>query len=197
MGLWSKVKNVFVPSNGAEQPQKATFATREDTIYAPVSGVLVSVQQVHDEVISSGLFGQGYGILPVGLDCVYAPCNARVTATNVTNHSIGLTTDTGIEILIHIGVGTIEMNGKGFIRYVHANDEVKAGTPLISFDAAAIEEAGYENVVVVTVVNADQYERIDLIGESGTLIGGRPLVKIGDPLMCVKHQGFSPAKHLQ
>jgi hypothetical protein len=66
-------------------------------------------------------------------------------------------------------------------------DEVKAGTPLISFDAAAIEEAGYENVVVVTVVNADQYERIDLIGESGTLIGGRPLVKIGDPLMCVKH----------
>jgi len=172
MGLWSKVKNVFVPSNGAEQPQKATFATREDTIYAPVSGVLVSVQEVHDEVISSGLFGQGYGILPVGLDCVYAPCNARVTATNVTNHSIGLTTDTGIEILIHIGVGTIEMNGKGFTR---------------SFDAAAIEEAGYENVVVVTVVNADQYERIDLIGESGTLIGGRPLVKIGDPLMCVKH----------
>ena len=77
MGLWSKVKNVFVPSNGAEQPQKATFATREDTIYAPVSGVLVSVQEVHDEVISSGLFGQGYGILPVGLDCVYAPCNAR------------------------------------------------------------------------------------------------------------------------
>ena len=104
MGLWSKVKNVFVPSNGTEQPQKATFATREDTIYAPVSGVLVSVQEVHDEVISSGLFGQGYGILPVGLDCVYAPCNARVTATNVTNHSIGLTTDTGIEILIHIGV---------------------------------------------------------------------------------------------
>ena len=187
MGLWSKVKNVFVPSNGTEQPQKATFATREDTIYAPVSGVLVSVQEVHDEVISSGLFGQGYGILPVGLDCVYAPCNARVTATNVTNHSIGLTTDTGIEILILIGVGTIEMNGKGFTRYVHANDEVKAGTPLISFDAAAIEEAGYENVVVVTVVNADQYERIDLIGESGTLIGGRPLVKIGDPLMCVKH----------
>ena len=187
MGLWSKVKNVFVPSNGAEQPQKATFATREDTIYAPVSGVLVSVQEVHDEVISSGLFGQGYGILPVGLDCVYAPCNARVTATNVTNHSIGLTTDTGIEILIHIGVGTIEMNGQGFTRYVHANDEVKAGNPLISFDAAAIEEAGYENVVVVTVVNADQYERIDLIGESGTLIGGRPLVKIGDPLMCVKH----------
>ena len=58
MGLWSKVKNAFVPSNGIEQPQKATFATREDTIYAPVSGVLVSVQEVHDEVISSGLFGR-------------------------------------------------------------------------------------------------------------------------------------------
>ncbi len=89
--------------------------------------------------------------MPVGLDCVYG--NARVTATNVTNHSIGLNTDTGIEILIHIGVGTIEMNGKGLPGYVHANDEVKAGTPSISFDAAAIEEAGYENVVVVTAVN--------------------------------------------
>mgnify|MGYP000888154852 FL=1 len=187
MGLWSKVKNVVVPSNRDEAPQKATFATREDTVYAPVSGVLVSIQEVHDEIISNGLFGQGYGVLPVGIECVYAPCDARISATTVTNHSIGLTTDEGVEILIHVGVGTVDMNGKDFTRYVHANDSVKAGTPLISFDSAAIEEAGYENVVVITIVNADQFSRIDLIGESGTLIGGRPLVKVGDPLLLVKH----------
>lgn len=185
MGLWSKVKNVFVSANDGETPQKATFTTRENTVYAPCSGVLVSVQEVHDEIISSGLFGEGYGILPVGLDCIYAPCDARVTATNVTNHSIGLTTESGIEILIHIGVDTVKMNGKGFKRFVHANDNVKAGTPLIAFDSLGIESAGYENVIVITVTNADEFSHIDLVGESGTLVGGRPLVKLGDPILHV------------
>ena len=186
MGLFDKIKSAFVSADDATVPAKATFATRHDTVYAPVSGVLVDLKEVNDEVISAGLLGNGYGILPVGSDVLYSPVNGRVGATTVTNHAIGLSTEDGIEVLIHLGIGTVNMNGKGFTRFVEANQEVKAGDPLISFDPDAIREAGYEDVVACVVSNPDAFSNIAHVGDSSTLLGGRPLVKIGDPLLAVR-----------
>lgn len=104
----------------------------------------------------------------------------------MTNHSIGIATHEGIEVLIHIGIGTVNMNGKGFKRFVEANDEVHAGQVLMTFDPEAIKAAGYDDVVACVVSNPDSFCKVRHVGASGTLIGERPLVKIGDPLLVVK-----------
>lgn len=187
MGLLDKIKSAFSMGSGDGQvPVSATFATRDDVVYAPVSGVLVSLKEVNDEVLSAGLLGDGYGIVPVGNGVLYSPVNGRIGATTVTNHAIGISTADGVEVLIHIGIGTVDMDGKGFTRYVEANDEVKAGQPLISFDRDAIAAAEHEDVVACVVSNPDAFQKIEHVGDSNTLLGGRPLVKLGDPLLVVR-----------
>ena len=171
MGLLDKIKSAFsTGSSDGQVPVSASFATRDDVVYAPVSGVLVSLKEVNDEVLSAGLLGDGYGIVPVGNGVLYSPVNGRIGATTVTNHAIG----------------TVDMDGKGFTRYVEANDEVKAGQPLISFDRDAIAAAGHEDVVACVVSNPDAFQKIEHVGDSNTLLGGRPLVKLGDPLLVVR-----------
>ena len=117
MGLLDKIKSAFSMGSGDGQaPVSATFATRDDVVYAPVSGVLVSLKEVNDEVLSAGLLGDGYGIVPVGNGVLYSPVNGRIGATTVTNHAIGISTADGVEVLIHIGIGTVDMDGKGLDR---------------------------------------------------------------------------------
>ena len=176
MGLLDKIKSAFSTGSGDGQaPVSATFATRDDVVYAPVSGVLVSLKEVNDEVLSAGLLGDGYGVVPVGNGVLYSPVNGRIGATTVTNHAIGISTADGVEVLIHIGIGTVDMD-----------DEVKAGQPLISFDRDAIAAAGHEDVVACVVSNPDAFQKIEHVGDSNTLLGGRPLVKLGDPLLVVR-----------
>ena len=186
MGLIDKLKSKFTSADGVYTPPEASFATRPDTVYAPVSGVIIPLEEVNDEVISAGLIGNGYGILPTGPSVLYSPVNGRIAATTVTNHSIGIATHEGIEVLIHIGIGTVNMNGKGFKRFVEANDEVHAGQVLMTFDPEAIKAAGYDDVIACVVSNPDSFRKVRHVGASGTLIGERPLVKIGDPLLVVK-----------
>ncbi len=175
MGLLDSLKSTFTSTGEASVPPAASFATREGVIYAPVNGVLVNLDEVPDETIASGMLGQGYG-----------PANGRIGATTVTNHSIGMITEDGLRVFIHVGLGTVEMNGKGFARFVEMGDVVKAGQPLISFDREAIKAAGHEDIVTVIVSELDRLKSIDHVGESGTLIGGNPLVKLGDPLLVAK-----------
>lgn len=185
MGLLDSLKSTLASSGEASVPPAASFATREGVIYAPVNGVLVNLNEVPDETIASGMLGQGYGIEPI-TDTIYAPANGRIGATTVTNHSIGMITEDGLRVFIHVGLGTVQMNGKGFARFVEVGDTVKAGQPLISFDRDAIRAAGHEDIVTVIVSELDRLKSIDHVGESGTLIDGNPLVKLGDPLLVAK-----------
>ena len=150
MGLLDSLKSTFTSSGEASVPPAASFATREGVIYAPVNGVLVNLSEVPDETIASGMLGQGYGIEPI-TGTIYAPANGRIGATTVTNHSIGMITEDGLRVFIHVGLGTVEMNGKGFARFVEMGDTVKAGQPLISFDREAIKAAGHEDIVTVII----------------------------------------------
>ena len=202
MGLLDSLKSTFTSTGEASVPPAASFATREGVIYAPVNGVLVNLNEVPDETIASGMLGQGYGIEPI-TGTIYAPANGRIGATTVTNHSIGMITEDGLRVFIwdqggnaapvHLRLReripvwrTVEMNGKGFARFVEMGDVVKAGQPLISFDREAIKAAGHEDIVTVIVSELDRLKSIDHVGESGTLIGGNPLVKLGDPLLVAK-----------
>ena len=184
MGLLDSLKSTFTSTGEASVPPAASFATREGIIYAPVNGVLVNLNEVPDETIASGMLGQLWHRAITGT--IYAPANGRIGATTVTNHSIGMITEDGLRVFIHVGLGTVEMNGKGFARFVEMGDVVKAGQPLISFDREAIKAAGHEDIVTVIVSELDRLKSIDHVGESGTLIGGNPLVKLGDPLLVAK-----------
>ena len=185
MSLFDKIKSAFVGADGKTTHPEASFATRPDTVYAPISGVLVSVQEINDEAISSGLLGEGYGIVPVG-NTIYAPANGRVSTVTVTNHAVGILTDTGIEVLVHVGIDTVKMEGKGFVRHVEANDIVTAGTPLLSFNPETIKAAGHDDMVTVVISNPQAFKKISHVAASNTMVGGRPLVKIGDPLLVTR-----------
>ena len=168
MSLLNKIRtSLFTPSEDTV-PEPASFATRADTVYAPISGVLVSVQEINDEVIASGMLGDGYGIIPVG-NTIYAPNNGRVNTVTVTNHAVGIMTDAGVEVLIHVGIDTVKMEGKGFMRHVEA-----------------IKAAGYDDMVTVVISNPERFRKIDHVASSNTMIGDRPLVKLGDPLLVTR-----------
>ena len=185
MSFFSSITSVFHSTENTETPVSATFASRKDTVYAPISGMLVDQKEINDEVISQGLLGRGYGILPVG-NVVYAPVSGRVDVVTVTNHAIGILSETGAKVLIHVGLDTVDMDGKGFIRYVEAGDIVSAGQPILSFDDEAIKAAGHDDVVTCVVSNPQELDEVHAIGSSSTLLGGRPLVKVGDPLIVTK-----------
>ena len=187
MGLLDKFKSKFVSAEGKANPPEASFATRSDAVYAPISGVLVSLQEVKDEVLPVGLLGDGYGIVPTtDTGIIYSPVSGRVGAVTTTSHSIVIATDEGMEVLVHVGIGTVNMKGKGFNSLVKMGDAVRAGQPLLTFDNASIKLAGYDDVVTCTISNPDEFSKVEHVGDSGTLLGGRPLVKIGDPLLVVK-----------
>ena len=187
MGLFDKFKSKFVSPEGRANPPEATFATRPDTVCAPISGVLVSLQEVKDEVLPVGLLGDGYGIVPTtDTGVIYSPVSGVVGATTATNHSIVIATEEGVEVLVHVGIGTVNMKGKGFNGLVKMGDTVRAGQPIMTFNDDSIKLAGYEDVVCCTVSNPDEFAQIDHVGDTGTLLDGRPLVKIGDPLLVAR-----------
>lgn len=187
MGLFDKIRSKITSSDGKAELPSATFATRPDVVYAPVSGMLVSLKEVKDEVLPVALLGDGYGILPTTNNgVVYAPVDGVIGATTMTNHSIVIAAEGGMEVLIHIGIGTVNMGGRGFSRCVETGDTVRAGQPIMTFNDDSIKQAGYEDVVCCTISNPDAFSQIDHVGDTSTLLDGRPLVKIGDPLLVAR-----------
>lgn len=136
------------------------------TLYRnPVSGKLISLDTVADETFASGGMGKGFAIKPTDGQ-VLAPFDGEVVATFPTRHAIGLRSDTGVLTLIHIGIGTVEMRGTGFVQYVEKGDHVKQGQELIEFWQPAIKKAGLDDTVMVVITNKDMSE-FDYLKELG------------------------------
>ena len=131
----------------------------------PVSGKLISLDTVADETFASGSMGKGFAIKPTDGQ-VLAPFDGEVVATFPTRHAIGLRSDTGVLTLIHIGIGTVEMRGTGFVQYVEKGDHVKQGQELIEFWQPAIKKAGLDDTVMVVITNKDMPE-FDYLKELG------------------------------
>lgn len=122
------------------------------SVYSPMEGVVIPLKEVEDPVFSGGIMGVGAGIQPEA-DLVYAPVDGVVAAVFPTGHAIGIQTDDGMEVLIHIGINTVELEGKGFKSFVKEGDRIKAGDLLIEFKRKWIQEQGYPVTVVVLVSN--------------------------------------------
>lgn len=146
------------------------------TVYAPADGTVIPLEQFPDEMFSQKVLGPGCGIQPSG-DKVVAPFNGEVSQVVDTMHAIGVMSSDGLEVLIHVGVDTVEMNGKGFRTLVKEGQEISRGCPLISFDRKAIEAAGHADAIAVVVTNGDEFSEVEL-AMSGDAAAGDAILRV-------------------
>lgn len=133
-------------------PTETVISCDKGEIVQPVNGEVITAAEIPDPMFAAESMGPSVGINPKD-GKVYAPADGTITMVFPTNHAVGITTDSGMEILIHIGVDTVNMEGKGFTGYVKQGDKVTKGQLLIEFDSAEIKEAGYQDCVIVALTN--------------------------------------------
>ena len=159
-------------------PKAELVAGQEVVLTAPLNGTVVALEDVPDPVFSSGAVGKGAGIEPSdGASIkVVAPADGSVVVAPSSGHAYGLALDNGLEILIHVGIDTVNLEGKGFDVKVGKGDRVKAGQTLVVVDRAVIEEAGYKLVTPVLVTNYMNFAEVEVIAD-GSIEAGTDLIK--------------------
>ncbi|MFM0900353.1 sucrose-specific PTS transporter subunit IIBC [Streptococcus suis] len=180
-GYEDEEKEVKKPSASTQETAETlkeaeTGLVAEETLVSPLSGDVVALENVNDPVFSSGAMGKGLAVKP-SEGVVYAPADAEVTIAFETGHAYGLKTASGAELLIHIGIDTVSMNGNGFEKQVAAGDKVKAGTPLAKFDAAKIAEAGLDDTTMIIVTNTADFAEVSPLAQ-GTVAHGADFLKV-------------------
>ena len=151
-------------------------APQNETIQTPIVGDVVALENVDDPVFSSGAMGQGIAVKP-SQGVVYAPADAEVSIAFATGHAYGLKTANGAEILIHVGIDTVTMNGEGFEQKVAQGDKVKAGDVLGTFDSNKIAAAGLDDTTMVIVTNTADYASVTPVA-SGSVVKGDAIIEV-------------------
>lgn len=141
------------------KPEEVAFETDKGIVLAPVNGKIVPASEIPDPMFAAETMGPSVGIQPAE-GKVYAPFDGSVTMVFPTKHAVGITSDDGIELLIHVGVDTVNMEGKGFDSKVGQGDKIEKGQLLMTFDRNEIKEAGYSDTVVVVITNKDALKEI-------------------------------------
>ncbi|AJF74132.1 PTS beta-glucoside transporter subunit IIABC [Raoultella ornithinolytica] len=167
-----------MPKSSAGEAAVVTAPAGENDILAPMSGSVLALDQVPDGTFASGLLGQGVAIIPA-IGKVIAPFSGEVASLFQTKHAIGLLSDSGIELLIHVGIDTVKLNGEPFTAHVKEGDRVQAGDLLLEFDRQAILDAGYDLATPIIISNSDGYRSVDIVSGS--------VVDAGQPLLSVSH----------
>lgn len=142
-----------------EEPVVATTERTDEKLRSPIVGEVVALNEVNDPVFSSGVMGQGIAVKPAK-GVVYAPADAEIAIAFPTGHAYGLKTDNGAEILIHVGIDTVSMNGEGFEAKVSQGDRVKAGDVIGTFDSEAIAANGLDDTTMVIITNTMDYAEV-------------------------------------
>lgn len=145
-----------------EEIIKSDSESESPLLYSPLEGTAIPMDQVKDETFAAEVLGKGIAVIPEKGQ-VKAPCNAVVETVFDTKHAIGLKADNGAELLIHIGVNTVELGGKYYETHVSEGDHVKAGQLLITFDMDRIKAEGYDVTTPLIVTNTDEYQDIKVL----------------------------------
>ena len=143
---------IFYKTNDQQVENKEVTKLEEETILAPIKGKVKPIEESSDAAFASGALGKGVVILPEE-GKVYAPVTGTVTVLFPSLHAIGITSDAGVELLIHIGINTVQLNGEGFTAHIKQGDQIKQGQLLVEFDMNKIKEAGYSLETPVLVTN--------------------------------------------
>lgn len=158
------------------EKKAAVGGTAEQIVVSPLHGEVKALSEIKDKAFSTGALGQGVAIVPAE-GKLYAPCDGEIMAFFPTGHAVGLRSNSGMELLIHVGMDTVTLNGKGFMPKVKQGDHVKAGDLLLVFDLAVIKAAGLSDMTAVLVTNSADYADI-IPTDAGT-------VAVGDRLLTV------------
>lgn len=157
----------------AEEQQELTFQTEPDSVYCPIRGNVIARENIPDDTFAAGILGDGVGIEPEE-GVVIAPFDGEISTVADTKHAIGISSPDGMEMLIHVGIDTVKMDGKGFEPQVSEGDAVKAGQVILKFSIDEIKKAGYSTTTAVLICNSDEYENFQVV-KTGT---AAPLDKI-------------------
>ena len=163
---------------GRSAPETVAPAGENDVL-APMTGTVLALDQVPDTTFASGLLGSGAAIIPSD-NKVVAPFAGVVASLFQTKHAIGLLSDSGIEVLIHVGIDTVKLDGKPFTAHVKVGDRVQPGDLLLEFDRQAIIDAGYDLATPIIISNSDEYRDVVTVAATS--------VSAGAPLLSVSHQ---------
>ncbi len=159
-----------------EETAKETSEVKEALVYAPCKGEVVPLSEVKDEVFSSGAMGKGVAIKP-SEGKVYAPCDATISVFFPTGHAIGLQADNGVEILIHVGMDTVNLNGKGFTPKAKVGDKVKKGDLLLEVDLKEIEKANLSTITPIIITNSADMKDV-VATDAKTVKNGDKLITV-------------------
>ena len=168
MGLFDFLK-------GKEQAAPAAAVTFPAILGAPSKGTYVPMNQIPDEMFSQGIMGVCCGVAPEE-GKVFAPIDAKITQLTDTLHAIGMEAG-GMEILIHVGVDTVEMNGDGFTNAVKLNQNVRKGDLLLTMSLEKVRAAGHPTTIIMAVTNSDDFASVEVLG-SGQLQPGDDLIRV-------------------
>ena len=160
---------------GKPSEDAVKFSSQKMTVLNPIRGKVLAQADIPDVTFAQGSLGPGCGIEPTG-KTVYAPFDGTVNQVASTLHAVGLTSNDGVEILIHVGMDTVEMQGQGFKVLVKEGEKVKAGTPLLNVDLDAIRAAGHPTATAIIVTNGDDLGELKMLAE-GDILAGTPLFK--------------------
>lgn len=148
---------------------------KEKVIFSPLNGQVIPLSNVKDPVFADGILGKGAAILPLEGRLV-SPVNGTILNVFPTLHAIGIQSDDGLEILIHLGFDTVELEGKYFKSNISEGDKVSVGDLLIEFQIEEIKNAGYDITTPIVVTNSDQYETIEAMPEENIRAGEKLII---------------------
>ena len=173
MAIFDKFTKKDAP---VEAPESLQIDAQPGIGYAPVSGRVIRMTDVPDKVFSTEVLGKGCALWPDG-DVVYAPASGWVASA--MSHAVSIKSDGGAEVLVHVGVNTVNLKGKGFTTFVSESDRVMAGQPIIKMDRKVITEAGDQDCVVLAISNSDELANVELTaGYSEKVEAGAPVLKV-------------------
>ncbi|MBR3994237.1 MAG: PTS transporter subunit EIIC [Clostridia bacterium] len=169
------LEDVNVTTEQKEEAQQKTH-NGPITLYSPLKGRICELSKIPDEAFASGILGKGIAIEPYD-GKVYAPCDGEVSNVFETKHAINIVSDSGLEILIHIGLDTVNLEGRFFKSHVENGDKIKKGDPLLSFDIEAIKKAGYNTVTPIVILGCDEDTKIAVTAK-GDAVPGQKIMDI-------------------
>lgn len=173
MGLLDRL---FGDRGAAAVPQHIEVTIEKNCVAAPISGERAVLADSPDPVFASGAMGPGLSIRPEG-EIVFSPVTGEIVTVADTLHAIGLVSDSGIEVLVHVGIDTVEMGGDGFHAFVRAGQRVEAGDPLVSFSKKKIASAGKRDDIFVIVTNASDSSAVAII-DRGWVSAGETVISV-------------------
>lgn len=170
----SVITIVAIQIVGFDDPVDKAEEKEEKEIESPLAGTVIPLSKVHDEVFASEMMGKGCAVIPEE-GKVYAPFDGKVVGLLDSHHAVGMESTDGVEVLIHVGMDTVKLNGRCFTIHVEEGEQVKKGQLLLEFDIPGIKEAGYEVTTPIIITNSDEFNDVETKAEGKVTVGTKLL----------------------